>query len=254
MSYTFPNANSRLIGDHGASGTFAYPYFVAQFVKAATWPADNRYLTTLQFKNADPSSLYPALNNTIRLQLGRFMTMTFGSDPEASPNAAFTPSIYMSDAESRPGQWIAVVTVWESPTSRTMYLGQHGAGIEHSGSSTTEIVIDSTDYMRYLVVGGFLPSTFTADNIQLAEIVVGRHVPTTTEVTDYINGTAASAAFSTANLQYYPLNVDATSHDDVMGNGPTISAAGAVSYNADHPTITSPASGGTPPFVSVTVS
>jgi len=232
MSYTFPNLASTFAGDAGAGNTKGAPIFILGFARVTSFGSGAGAYGAGILSGADD------FNNSMTLrQIGidspnaRFGAM----NADDSGNIRITaPTVAVSSVDD---VWFGFGGKTVNNTNGVGYVGSTSA----SATISTNLSGNTSEGYRYVRVGRSTESAIWFGDRKLAEVVFGFFDPTNQELDDYFGGTSAITAFAGKSFWYYPLLANSTSHADASGNGgPTISATGSVSWNEDHPTISSP--------------
>lgn len=225
-SYDLDGSGDRFDGDFGVGNESGYPVTLGIWIKYTDFPLANRH--ALQFGNiAATNSDYHSCIFNGGIADGRFGASSF--DGSSNPVAVFT----LANPASLDNTWFPLVCIFRGDTDRQIHVDTRtNTGTNSSSSAVTQT-------LRYLSAGGALSGggLFTG---KIAEIAVWEAALSNADIDAFMSGTAASG-INTANLKgYWSLSTNDITPDDESGNGgPTLSATGNPTFDADHPAITS---------------
>ena len=222
MSYDFGGTNDSFAGDFGEGNELGYPITIAMWMKFPDHPAAQQ--TPVNFGVNDNT-----VNSSHRMLIGvGDSDNTFFANSVAFGGGSASSNETQTDVDDR---WFPVIAVFRSDASRQIYVD----GTAGTHDTNSRVVAET---LRYLRIGENLQG---GDEFQfnLAEVAIWNSDLSLANMDLYEAGTSGDQIDSANLVGYWSFSADDLSPDDESGNGgPTLSAVGTPTFDADHPVIT----------------
>lgn len=225
MSYSFDGTNDFLTG--AFTSTYTDPLTIACFLKVTDHPLAADCMVVLGVNAGSNNENYQlrtgATDNQWRLLVIDAAAATSGADVVATVDNTWTPLVGVVNTDAASA----------APPSRVLYVANTST---FDDTSQNERLVGAVQQIRF---GEGLAGGQDYAGL-LAEVAVWNIALNTTQIGQYMSGTAASSIASANLVGYWPLSVENTTQaNEGTDAGGDLSVTGAT-FNADHPTITTP--------------
>jgi hypothetical protein len=216
MSYDFSPASSTISGSF--TSTYTVPLTLAVWIKYTDHPADTDYILSLH-KDANLDEFCVITSGGTNDQF-----LAIQADSTGNESAAYAAALGEYD-----GVWLPIVATFESTTIWNIF-------VEVLGNSNTRTASRDPGPLGEVKIGR-APNGLAPWNSKIAEVAIWDGELSDANITEYMNGLAASQIDASNLIGYWPLDTNnATQSNEGTDATGDLTVTNAT-YDADHPSI-----------------